>query len=92
MMILMLCVIPQIGQSYYVEATQRQVGTGWRRRRIGFGAKVHNLSWTSDTALADHERQLVSIQSVVVKETQVREKNIMRSVSHDIFIFIRRLP
>ena len=56
------------GQAYYIEAVQ---GNGYGPWNIGFGAKVHSISWTSDRALADHETQLIDISSTVVKETQV---------------------
>ena len=56
------------GKAYYIEAVHQQGGGGWN---IGIGAKVHSLNWTTDRADADHEEQQVTIQSVVVNETQV---------------------
>ena len=55
------------GKAYYIEAVQQQ---GWGPWSIGIGTKVHSLNWTNDRADADHEEQ-VTIQSVVVNETQV---------------------
>jgi hypothetical protein len=57
----------EAGQSYYIEAVNRQGTGGWN---IGFGAKLHNLSWTSDTALADHEVQSIEITSAVIESVQ----------------------
>ena len=56
------------GKAYYIEAVQQQ---GWGPWSIGIGAKIHSLNWTNDRADADHEEQQVTIQSVVVNETQV---------------------
>ena len=56
------------GQAYYIEALQTQGGGPWN---IGVGAKIHNLTWTDDIALADHEEQIIQITSTVIKETQV---------------------
>ena len=57
------------GQPYYIEALQSQYGGPWY---IGVAAKIHNLTWTEDYALADHEEQIIRISSTVIKETQVR--------------------
>ena len=56
------------GQPYYLEALHTQGEGPWS---IGVAAKYHNLSWTDDYALADHEEQIIQISSTVVKETQV---------------------
>lgn len=56
------------GQAYYLEALQTQGGGPWQ---IGLGAKIHNLTWTDDYALADHEEQRIRIRSSAFKETQV---------------------
>jgi hypothetical protein len=57
----------EAGQSYYIEAINVNWGGGWN---IGFGAKIHNLSWTSDRALADHEIQSVEVTSAVIQARQ----------------------
>ena len=56
------------GESYYIEAIQNDGGGAWN---IGVGVKLHNLTWTDDIALADHEQQVIQISSTVVEETQV---------------------
>lgn len=58
-----------VGKSYYIEALHEQGGGNWK---IGFGAKVHNLSWNSDIGVVDYEEQEILINSTIVKETQVR--------------------
>lgn len=57
------------GKAYYIEGLQTQYVGGWH---IGMGVKIHNLSWTSDRALADHEEQTVVLQSTINKEKQVK--------------------
>ena len=56
------------GQAYYIEALHVEASGTWN---IGVGTKIHNLTWTDDIAVADHEEQIIQITSTVIKETQV---------------------
>lgn len=58
------------GQAYYIEGLQAQADGPWH---IGLGIKVHNLTWTSDYAIASHEEQTVKMYSSSLKETQVMQ-------------------
>lgn len=58
----------EAGSVHYIESTHCQGAGPWS---LGFGAKIHSLTWTDDRALADHEVQLVSINSNIIRESQV---------------------
>lgn len=61
-------IIFNAGKSYYIEVLHHQGRGNWK---IGFGAKIHNLSWTSDVGVVDYEEQEIIINSTVDKELQV---------------------